>query len=85
MAAEFGQPGNFHTTLKISLSTYGTGRRSTNFTIDHNLSCLRGSAESGVVCAWSRDFGMRVDEVIGSFTMSYIQLSHWLTIARTFR
>jgi hypothetical protein len=28
MAAEFGQPGNFHPTLQISLSPRGTGRRS---------------------------------------------------------
>lgn len=28
MVAEFGQPGNFHPTLQISLSPHGTGRRS---------------------------------------------------------
>jgi hypothetical protein len=33
-----------------------------NFTIDHNLPCFRGPAESDVLCAWSRDFGMRVDD-----------------------
>lgn len=52
------------------------GEKTKNFTIDHNLSCFRGSDESGVVCAWWRDFGMRVDDGHRFLDNVLIQLSH---------